>query len=99
MISARHRSGRDRAETTLGDLRPRLNHLSYRPPRGRYHVLVVWGFTSDGADREPVGAFSILDTVTGDEVERANPARLTRAAKVAERMREQAQRMNRADAA
>ena len=56
---------------------PPLNYLSYRP-RGRYSLLAIWGWSARPEwtrNSSMACVFTILDTLTGAEVERFRPMR------------------------
>ena len=92
-------------ETTRADLNPPLNHLAYRPRDGRYCLLATWGYTIRPQARETGGGvfsrceLTVLDSATGEAVERMRPMRAGEAERIAVVLRERVQRLNRADAA
>ena len=92
-------------ETTRADLTPPLNHLAYRPRGERYCLLATWGYpihpyrSQGGGPRPARCELTVLDSETGETVERIGPMRASEAERIAVVLRERVQRLNRADAA
>jgi len=88
---------------------PPLHYLSYRPRTGRYHLLAIWGHTSTGeghgggggggSHASPVQCvYTVLDGLTGNEVERLRPLTRARAEGLFTELRNRVQAMNARDA-